>query len=422
MEKTWKEFLAEKGHETIDNLSAGDLANLHNEFVEAKNKALEEAIESKASAEDIATMKADMEKSRAEEVRAIYAAMKAISLENKGSVEPLTARGSLVKQLKENLSEIKDIAKGTSSKEIEIEIKAITNLASVSGNDAAFDLTDLGQLAHDKLTTFDIFAKLPISDSQNIAATIKYWDWDSTATVRNAGTLAESATFPESTARWIQKTIPIRKIGDSLPVTEEFFEDEQLFAAELDFFLRTNVDIVTNGQVLNGDGTGTELTGLVTSSDTYTPAAAGITDASIYDLIVKVSEDITDGGGAKYTPNFAVLNIADINQMKLKKDANNNYIMPPFVSRDGKVVAGMTIIEDNATVANTMVVGDSRFARIYERKGVEISRGFVGSQFVEDAMTLKARRRIAFLMRFADTGGFRKVTSISAALTTLATP
>jgi hypothetical protein len=50
-----------------------------------------------------------------------------------------------------------------------------------------------------------------------------------------------------------------------------------------------------------------------------------------------------------------------------------------------------------------------------------LSRGYTGSQFVEDMMTLKARKRLALLVRTADKGGFAKVTSISAALTTLAT-
>lgn len=164
------------------------------------------------------------------------------------------------------------------------------------------------------------------------------------------------------------------------------------------------------------------MTGVFASIDAYTPVASGIQDASIYDLAVKVSEDITSVGGSKYMPDFALMNIADINKMKLKKDANNNYVMPPFVSRDGEQVSGMVILEENAVPANSMVIGDRRFARIYEIAGVQLSRGVVNAQFSSDLETLKARTRLAFLIRGADKGGFRKVTDISAALTTLATP
>ena len=161
------------------------------------------------------------------------------------------------------------------------------------------------------------------------------------------------------------------------------------------------------------------MTGLVTSVPTYTPFASGIADASIYDLIVKVKESISTTGSMKYRVNFGLMNISDINKMKLKKDANGNYIIPPFVDRSGSVVDGITIIEDNVVTANTMILGDSRFARIYEATGMEISEGLVGTQFVEDAMTIKVRKRLAFLIRTVNKTGFKKVTSISAALTTL---
>ena len=107
--------------------------------------------------------------------------------------------------------------------------------------------------------------------------------------------------------------------------------------------------------------------------------------------------------------------------MKLKKDANENYIMPPFVSRSGQEVSGMVIIEDNHVVANTMIVGDTRYAKMYQRAGLTVSRGEIDKQFVEDMLTLKVRKRLAFLVREVDKTGFRKVISISGALTTLAT-
>ena len=94
--------------------------------------------------------------------------------------------------------------------------------------------------------------------------------------------------------------------------------------------------------------------------------------------------------------------------------------MPPFVSRDGRQVDQMVVLEENAVPSNSMVIGDRRYARIYELAGVQLSRGLVNNQFNEDLETLKARTRLAFLIRFADKGGFRKVTNIDAALVTLA--
>ena len=78
-------------------------------------------------------------------------------------------------------------------------------------------------------------------------------------------------------------------------------------------FLRVNVDILIDGQLLLGDGTGNNITGLDTYAPAYTAAASGIADASIYDLVVKVDEDITALTGNKYNFNFVLMTIVDIN-------------------------------------------------------------------------------------------------------------
>ena len=332
------------------------------------------------------------------------------------NVKPAVAK-TLEAQLKESKEAIKSIAKGADS---EIVLKANLVRASITNNTQGYALPDVGQLAHRKLTAYDLFTKIPVSESNN-QGVIKYWDWDSATTVRAAAALAEGGTFPASTAKFVEYTLPLQKIGDTLPVSEEFFEDEDMFAAELNMFLDTNVSIKVDTDLITGNGTAPNIKGLNSSVDAYTPVASGITDASIYDLLIKVSESITTTGGSKYTPDFALMNISDINKMRLKKDANFNYVMPPFVTRDGAQVDNMVVLECNAVTANTCVVGDRRYARIYEKGGVTASKGYSGTQFVEDMMTLKIRKRLAFLVRTADKGGFAKVTSISAALTTLAT-
>jgi HK97 family phage major capsid protein len=324
---------------------------------------------------------------------------------------------SLSQEIAEKKEELKAVLKGSNK---EVEFKALTTRASITNGHNGIVLNDIGQLAHRKLTLYDLFPKFTVADGNN-AGVIKYTDWDADTTVRGAAAVAEGAAFPESTAKFVGYTLPLQKIGDSLPVTEEFFEDEQLAASELDMFLQTNVAIKIDTDLYSGNGTAPNLKGILSSVDAYTPVASGLTDANIYDLVVKVSESITSVGGSKFAPDFAIMNIADINKMKLKKDANNNYIIPPFVSRDGKNVDGIVVIEANVVTPNTMVIGDRRYARIYEKAGMTVQQGMVNNQFLEDEVSLKVRKRLAFLIRNADKGGFRKVTSISAALTTLAT-
>lgn len=410
----FKKFLEKKeiSAEQFKELEAEKQAELQNEYlgeIEAQVGKTATKEELKSQLDDAKTEIKSSVEGLAEQVNEISEKLKSGFNGSENTME---------KQISENKETLKEIAKGTSAKEV--VLKADTLRASIANNQQATDLAGVGQLAHRKLSLYDIFPKVQISESNN-NGTIRYYDWDEATIARAAASVAEGNAFPESTATFKKGSISLEKIGDTLPVSEEFFEDEAMFASELNMFLETNVSLEVDSQLCNGDGTSNKLLGLYASIPAYTPVASGITDANIFDLIVKVAEDITVTGGSKYNPDTIIARKSVINQMKLKKDGENNYVLPPFVSADGKNIDGMVVVESNIAPANTLVVCDKRFARIYEKGGVELSKGMVNGQFAEDMMTLKARKRLAFLIRNADKGGFRKVTSISAALTTLAT-
>ena len=336
----------------------------------------------------------------------------------KESTNKGTKAESLEKVIAANMDGIKKSVTNKGS-EHEFVIKADTLRASVVDNPAAQDLPEIGQLAHRKLTIYDMFTKIPVGKDAN--GVVRYVDWDSATAVRAAAAVAEGGTFPESTAKWATYTLTLKKVGDTVPVSEEFMYDAARFAAELRSFLETNVAIAIDTALVTGAGTGATILGIKAQIPNYTAAASGITDANIYDLIVKMSETITSPYGGKYTPNVALMNIADINKMKLKKDANNNYIMPPFVTKDGNTIDGILVLECNAFAANTMAIGDSRYGKIYEEPGTFVATAYNGTDFAEDMMTMKARKRLNLLIRTVDQTGWLECTSISAALTTLAT-
>lgn len=321
---------------------------------------------------------------------------------------------TLLDEIKANKAGI-DRALNKEVKEFEFVVtKANVTRSSVANSTQALRLTDIGQLAHRKLVARDMFTVVPVGPESN--GVVRYADWDEDTKVRAAAMVAEGGTFPESTAAWAEYSMTLKKIGDTIPVTEEMLRDAGRFAAELNSFLETNVAIIEDTQLTTGDNTGNNMAGYYTLATEYVAAAAGITDANIKDLIIKMAETMTSTGGSKYMPNVAFMNISDINLLRLKKDANNNYVFRNV----SEAIPEITIVETNAIAANTMVLADSRFAKIYEVEGFNISVGYVGDQFKQDLMTLKARKSENLLIRTADRGAFLKETSISAALTTLA--
>jgi len=328
------------------------------------------------------------------------------SVENE---KPIT----LFDEVKQRKSEITGLVKGEVGKEI--VLKADTVRASITNSASQNKLTTIGQLGVKLRALYDIFRKVNLGNGDD-AGKVVYHDWDEATTVRAATMVAEGDAFPESTAKFAKYSVDLKKIGDTLPVSEEFGEDEASAAAELEMFIETNVETKVDSQIAVGAGTGENLTGLVTYAPAYTAVASGITDANIKDLVRKMRTAIVKTRGSKYKPDFVAANSDVIDQYMLKKDGNNNYM---FDANTG-TIAGLTIVEDNNLADNTLVVGDSRFGTIYEKGGLTLSKVYINAQAVEDMMTIKARKRLLFLIRNVDKTGFLKCTDIDAALATLA--
>lgn len=393
-----------KSTEELEKMTPAELDQYRNEL-ESANKA-------ELKAELTAETKAEIEKANEtmKEFLAKEVANQLLEQTSKGVNQTQT----LEEEIKANKEKINALAKG--DKNVEVELKALSNRASIANNTEAVRLSGIGQLGVKLRALYDFFPKVQVGNG-NHNGTIAYIDWDEDTTVRAAAIVAEGGTFPESTAKFAEYTKKLQKIGDTLPVTEEFMEDEVLASSELSKFVNINVNTVIDTKIAVGAGGANDIEGLYTASPTYTPVASGITDANIKDLVRKMRTAIVKTRGSKYQPNFVSANSETIDRYFLKKDANNNYM---FDSETG-TIAGLAIVEDNNLADNTLVVGDGRYGTIYEKGGIVLSEGFGDGQFVADMKTIKARVRMLFLIRNVDKTGFLKCTDITTALGTLAT-
>lgn len=333
-----------------------------------------------------------------------------LKLNNKLNVNHSVKKADLAEEIKANKDAIQKIIK---SRHGEVEIKANTLRSSIEDNEVSFHLPDIGQLGVKQTTLFDVLPKINVPAGMH-NGTISYVDWDEDTIVRAAAAVAEGAPFPESTAKFKYYKEELKKIGDILPVSEEFGEDATSAAAELTRFLTVNVSQERSRQLAVGDGTSNTFRGLLNRALTYTPAGADIVDANLKDLVRKMRTEIVKGRGSKYTPDIVVMNSDTYDKYYLKKDGENRYLF----DENGRI-AGLTVVEDNFIPDNQLVVGDRRFAAIYQMMGVILSEGYVGDQFGEDLKSIKARTRLLMLIREVDRTGFLHCADIDAALIAL---
>lgn len=216
---------------------------------------------------------------------------------------------------------------------------------------------------------------------------------EETTRTPGAAETAEAGTYPESAFQWTQKTSTVRKIADSIPVTDEQLEDEAQVASLLDqrlmFGLRQRLD----QQILVGDGTGNNLTGINNTAGIQTQ------DLGSDDRITAFAKALTlVRFTGRAVPNAAVFHPNDWLAILLIKDTNGQFLFGnPFSGAGPTSLLGIPVAQSDAQTENTGLVGDFQtFSRLDDRRGVVVQTGFVGTQFTEGKVTLRGDLRTAF--------------------------
>lgn len=205
--------------------------------------------------------------------------------------------------------------------------------------------------------------------------------------------IAEGGTYPASAFGWTKTDAKVKKIGAVTNITEETMMDADLLQTEIDTELRYGLDLEEEKQLLAGDGTGENLSGLLTEATAFA-AAAGLPNATRIDrLRLAILQVVL----ADYIPTSFVLNPLDWTAIDLLKDAQNRYVFGNPNAQSTPILWGKDVVESNTMTAGEWLTGDFKMAgTIYDRAGAEV---LISSEhdtnFVEDMLTMKARKRLA---------------------------
>ena len=306
-------------------------------------------------------------------------------------------------------------AQSEGKSKFEMNLKTNVTSGSISGDNQGFDVPGFNAPAHRGLVFEQYFTRFALAGNHH--GTVYYTD--RTTTTRNAATRNEAADAPESAIAWTRRSIAMEKILDSIPLTHEAMLDVDGLTAEVMMFIQNNMRLAIDTQMWEGNDAAPNWAGIYAAyAIDFTQAlAVGATvdkvdDANIYDLIATLATYIANGKESKYDANVVFANPRDILKGRMIKDANGNYIIPPFVSRDGNQVAGTVIVPSAAVTANTLAIGDARHVRYYDVEGINLEFGLDADDFSKDLITLKGRKRGNLLLKTADATAFYKVTDV----------
>lgn len=205
-----------------------------------------------------------------------------------------------------------------------------------------------------------------------------------------AAETAEGAAYPESTFAFTQASVPVVKIGDSLPVTDEQLEDvaivESYINARLGFGVRQRLD----QQTLIGNGTGGNLRGILNTVGIQTAARGANT---VMDALYIAIVNIMLTGRAVAT--HIVMHPRDFQRVRLMKTADGLYIYGSPLEAGPMRLWGLPVVLNDALTEGTALVGSftPEWIMLFERRGIDIQMGYVGAQFTQGLRTMRADMR-----------------------------
>lgn len=212
---------------------------------------------------------------------------------------------------------------------------------------------------------------------------------------RTAGTapVAEGAAAPVSEFAWEEAEATVKKIATVTHASDEALADAGQLAGMIDGELRYLMDLEEEAQILTGDGTGQNLSGLVTSATAFS-AAAGLPDATRIDRIRLALLQVSL---ANYIANGIALHPTDWAAIELLKDTSNRYVFGDPGQASSPRLWGLDVVATPSLSANEWLVGDfSLAATLYDRQQTEVLISSEHSDnFVKGMKTIKAVKRLA---------------------------
>lgn len=244
-----------------------------------------------------------------------------------------------------------------------------------------------GRLVLDEQRGIEVTDALPVFPTTQAA--IVYME--ETTNTNAAAERAEAAAYVESALALTEKSVTVRSIGTSLPVSDEQLADEVGVSAYLDgrlgFMVRQRLD----SQILVGSGSGVNLTGTLNVSGINTQAKGA---DSTPDAIYKGIRAARVTGRAQ--PNVVIVHPNDWEGVRLLKTADGIYIWGSPSEAGPLRIWGLAVIETTAVTENTAIAGDyARFSGLHVRQGLEVLTGFVNDDFLDGRVTIRAGLRVA---------------------------
>lgn len=221
------------------------------------------------------------------------------------------------------------------------------------------------------------------------------WVKETTMTDAAAET-AYGTAAPEAAYGYTKQSTTVKRIPHFVPATKGSLMDGGRLQSLLENRLLRGVRLRLEAQVLSGDGTGENLTGILSTSGIGSQALGAL---SHFDAVHKAITNVRINYLAD-DPNAIGLHPTDYEKVILEKDANGNYVHGRAASEGSvQTIWGLVPVVSTLFSVGTPLVGYYPEAELAVRTGVSVSASDSHSDFfTKGLVALLAELRAGFFL------------------------
>ena len=235
------------------------------------------------------------------------------------------------------------------------------------------------------LTVRQVLRAIPVTG--NMVSALREATW-----TNSAAEVSQGAAKNESDATFEQYNVPITTVAHWIKISNQLLADAPAVVAYIETRLRDGLAQRIDNQLINGNGTSPNLSGLTDSGNytTLTPTS----DDLLVDCINRTKYTMWAAGNA---PDTVIVNPADWGAMERTREGATTgaylYGMPGMMA--GMNPFGLNVVLSNHLAAGKIIVARLADAAVlYTRQGATVEMGYVNADFTNNLITIRAEERL----------------------------
>ena len=238
------------------------------------------------------------------------------------------------------------------------------------------------------LTIRQLFRAIPVAS--NMVNSLREASW-----TNDAAEVSQGAAKAESDITFEQYNVPITTVAHWIKVSNQLLADAPAIVAYIDTRLRDGLAQRIDAQLLNGNGTSPNLSG-ITDSGNFTAYTASSGDLLV-DAINRAKYQLWAKG---YMPDAVIVNPADWGSMERAREYNStvgygNYLYGmPGVAAGTNPFGVRIVLSSNMTTGKFAIGAFDTACALYNRQGATVEMGYINADFTNNLVTIRAEERL----------------------------